>query len=82
MNTSSCSEHGRIVRALDVERPAFLTRVEALIKEEERAKTEEEVRVQQKIQQMGVCPMNYQWLKVSGGWQCAGGGHFLPEGAV
>lgn len=65
--------------ALDMQKPAFLSKVEQLIEMRQRQKDEMEMQVQQKIAQMGVCMMNYRWLKVPGGWRCAGGSHFLSD---
>jgi hypothetical protein len=47
--------------------------------EEERR---EEAKVQQKIRQMGLCVAGFKWLKVSGGYRCAGGMHFLSNGQL
>jgi len=47
--------------------------------EEERR---EEAKVQQKIRHMGLCVAGFKWLKVSGGYMCAGGGHFLSNGQL
>ena len=47
--------------------------------EEERR---EEAKVQQKIRQMGQCVAGFKWLKVSGGYRCAGGSHFLSNGQL
>jgi len=61
------------------------------LEEEKKAieKSEEDSRIQQEIQQeakvqakcklMGLCPMNFIWLPITGGYQCAGGSHFLTN---
>eukprot|EP00835_Amoeboradix_gromovi_P005137 NODE_456_length_8237_cov_0.078398.p1 type:complete len:1249 gc:universal NODE_456_length_8237_cov_0.078398:3034-6780(+) len=36
-----------------------------------------EVRAQEKIRELGVCPANFVWIKQSGGYRCAGGSHFI-----
>lgn len=30
-------------------------------------------------QAIGGCPMGFAWIKCTGGWQCAGGSHFVSE---
>ncbi|KAF8553248.1 P-loop containing nucleoside triphosphate hydrolase protein [Imleria badia] len=50
--------------------------------QEEEAKRQQEQEVQRKIQFMGVCPMNFPWVKVGGGYQCTGGTHFLSDGQL
>lgn len=72
----------QVITALDLQKPAFLAKVEQLIEMRQRQQDEMEMKMQQKIAQMGVCPMNFQWLKVPGGWRCAGGSHYLSEGQV
>jgi hypothetical protein len=56
-----------------------LSKIELLIKAREKALEEAEIKIQQKIMQMGVCPMGYNWLKEGSGWSCAGGSHFLTD---
>ena len=36
-----------------------------------------EAKAQQKLRQMGVCPVGYRWIKQVGGYRCAGGLHFV-----
>ncbi|KAI9773258.1 MAG: hypothetical protein M1839_002170 [Geoglossum umbratile] len=43
---------------------------------------QEEVRVQTKLRDMGVCPAGYQWIKQAGGYRCAGGSHFVTNGQL
>lgn len=47
--------------------------------EEEKQK---EMVIQQKIQQMGVCVQGFQWIKIPGGYRCAGGMHYLSDGQL
>ncbi|KAI5777897.1 P-loop containing nucleoside triphosphate hydrolase protein [Geopyxis carbonaria] len=49
-------------------------RLEAV--EKERA---EERRVQAKLRKMGVCVAGFKWVKMQGGWRCAGGAHFVTD---
>ena len=65
-----------------MQRPQLLTSVETLIKERERAKTAEESAVQRKLKAVGRCPMDFEWLRVEGGWRCAGGGHYMTDADV
>lgn len=45
-------------------------------------KQKREEQVQAKLQQMGVCCAGYQWIKQSGGYRCAAGGHFISNGQL
>jgi hypothetical protein len=51
----------------------------AAVLEEEKAKRREEARIQQKLQQMGVCVAGFTWIKQSTGYRCAGGSHFISH---
>jgi DNA polymerase III delta prime subunit len=64
-------------KATDAAREAIVKR---LLEAEERRKKEEAVR--QKLKEMGVCPMGYDWIKQSGGWRCAGGSHWMGDGQL
>ncbi|KAH8103941.1 P-loop containing nucleoside triphosphate hydrolase protein [Cristinia sonorae] len=46
--------------------------------EAERKMKEREVKAQQRLRQMGVCPMGYQWINRGSYYQCAGGAHTVP----
>lgn len=54
--------------------------VRELIEEEERRKEEEEAR--KKLETQGLCPAGFHWIRQEGGWRCAGGSHFVTEGAL
>lgn len=51
-------------------------RLKKLMEERQRAQQQER-KAQEKLRQMGVCPVGYQWIKQSGGYRCAGGSHFV-----
>jgi hypothetical protein len=68
-----------IRRALDPQKGPFLEKVLKLIEEMDKKKSEEEKRIQEKIKKLGRCPMDFEWIKVEGGYQCAGGSHFLND---
>ena len=48
-------------------------------KEVERQKTEEEERIQAKLQIIGNCPMGFAWIKCQCGYRCAGGAHQVSD---
>lgn len=41
------------------------------------AERQRALEVQRRIRSMGVCPMNFAWLPVGGGYRCSAGGHYL-----
>jgi hypothetical protein len=53
--------------------------VKEALKEISRKKTAEERKMQEKIKRIGKCPMNFDWIKCSGGYRCAGGSHFVSD---
>lgn len=56
--------------------------VKEAIKEISRKKSAEETKKQEKIRLMGKCPMDFDWIKCSGGYRCAGGSHFVSDSEV
>ncbi len=48
------------------------------IQEQER----KNMRMQKKLKRMGRCVAGYEWIKVSKGWRCAGGAHFVSDGEL
>lgn len=41
-----------------------------------------EALVQQKLREIGVCVQGYRWIKLSGGYRCAGGSHWVSDAQV
>ncbi|KFH44801.1 Stage V sporulation protein K-like protein [Hapsidospora chrysogenum ATCC 11550] len=54
--------------------------VKELVEEEERRKREAEMR--KKLELGGRCPVGYHWIRQQGGWRCAGGSHYVPDGEM
>lgn len=48
-------------------------------REAERQRQEREARAQQKLREMGVCPVGYQWIKMGSLYRCAGGAHIVSD---
>jgi len=44
---------------------------------EAEAARKQEVRAQEKLRLMGICPAGFRWIKQSGGYRCTAGGHFV-----
>lgn len=77
-----------IKRKLEEQR---LKRLAAAIEREKRARALEaqrqkeieekkkEQKAQEKLRQMGVCPVGYRWIKQAGGYRCAGGSHWVTD---
>lgn len=64
-------------RASEAERDKIVKR---LVEEERRRKEEEAMRL--KLEQMGVCPVGYSWIKQASGYRCAGGSHYMSDADV
>lgn len=45
--------------------------------EEADAARKQEVKAQEKLRCMGICPAGFRWIKQSGGYRCSAGGHFV-----
>lgn len=52
------------------------------IRDDAERKRREEVQVQSKLRKMGVCVAGFRWIKQAGGYRCAGGSHFVSNGAL
>ncbi len=48
-------------------------------KEERKRKEEERQRKMEKLRTVGSCPAGFQWLKISSGYRCAGGSHYVSQ---
>ncbi|KXX80997.1 Helicase required for RNAi-mediated heterochromatin assembly 1 [Madurella mycetomatis] len=61
-------------KATEAAREKIITR----LLEEKKRREKEEV-AKKKLEQMGVCPMGYRWIKQRGGYRCAGGSHWMSD---
>ncbi|KAI1339484.1 P-loop containing nucleoside triphosphate hydrolase protein [Xylariaceae sp. FL0016] len=74
-------EYQRLLKAKDQAREEDRERlVRKILEEEHKRKVEAEKR--QKLMQMGVCPVGYQWIKQDSGYRCAGGSHYMSSDQV
>jgi hypothetical protein len=79
---TGCSDMANIRAVLDRQKHGLLARMEAIIEQRMRQKTKEEKKMQEKLKRIGRCPMEFEWLKVEGGWRCAGGSHFCTDAQI
>ena len=70
-------EKQKALVALKARREAEERRRKAL-EEAERKRRQEEA-IQKKLQNLGVCPMGYRWIKQNNGYRCTGGSHFISN---
>ena len=70
------------VEGMNTQRSQLLSKVKVAIEEQRRIKSEEEAKLQAKIQSIGRCPAGFAWDKVDGGWRCQGGSHFVDNASV
>ena len=70
-------EKQKALAALKARREAEERRRKAL-EEAERKRRQEEA-VQKKLQDLGVCPMGFRWIKQYDGYRCTGGSHFISN---
>ncbi|KAJ4366237.1 hypothetical protein N0V83_007873 [Neocucurbitaria cava] len=82
MEQAAADEQERRVR--EAERVA--AQLERRRKDQELAAIEREREMekerQKKLRVMGPCPMGFMWIKQYGGYRCAGGSHWLGDGAL
>lgn len=69
----------QVSSALQKQLPGLLVKVRAILRQMEEAKTAEEARKQEKLWKMGLCCLGFDWLKVEGGYRCAGGSHYCSD---
>ncbi|KAF2737120.1 P-loop containing nucleoside triphosphate hydrolase protein [Polyplosphaeria fusca] len=62
------------MRQAEIERRRQKAILEAIEREREK-----EREAQKKIQMMGPCPMDFAWIKQTGGYRCAGGSHWMSD---
>ena len=79
---TGCSDIAKIRAVLDRQKDGLLARMGAIIEQRMRQKTQEEKKMQEKLKRIGRCPMEFEWLKVEGGWRCAGGSHFCTDAQI
>ncbi|KAL4256309.1 CbxX/CfxQ family protein [Pleurotus pulmonarius] len=48
-------------------------------REQERKRKQEEQKAQEKLREMGICPMGYRWIRCGDGWRCSAGGHYVSR---
>ena len=41
-----------------------------------------EAEMRKKLELEGRCPVGYHWIRQQGGWRCAGGSHYVPDGEM
>ena len=68
----------KIRAVLDQQKHELLARMEAIIEQRKKHQSEEEKKIQEKLKRIGRCPMDFEWLKVEGGYRCAGS-HFFAR---
>jgi len=67
-------EKAKVAHAEKLERMKREFTAEQLREEQRKAQA-----IQEKIRQIVPCPMGFAWLKVGGGWRCAGGSHYVSD---
>ncbi len=79
---TGCSDMAKIRAVLDRQKDGLLARMGAIIEQRMRQKPQEDKKMQEKLKHIGRCPMDFEWLKVEGGWRCAGGSHFCTDAQI
>ncbi|KAG1726612.1 uncharacterized protein EDB91DRAFT_1239622 [Suillus paluster] len=71
-----------VIQRREAEMQAAMERAAATLvrmHQEQERKKHEEVRIQQKLRNLGVCIQGYAWIKQASGYHCAGGYHFISD---
>lgn len=65
----------------ELERRAIEDEADRILKqrEQEQQRRKQEQKAQQKLRDMGVCPVGYRWNKQASGYRCAGGSHYVSN---
>jgi SpoVK/Ycf46/Vps4 family AAA+-type ATPase len=71
-----------VTSALRRQIPGLLMKVRLILRQMEVERTEEEMRKQEKLRKIGKCWLGFVWLKVEGGYRCAGGSHYCSDAEV
>ena len=79
MSKTCITDKNVIIEGIEMDRADLLQRMKKLVIQMKKEKSEKERRIQEKCRVMGMCCMGYEWLKIDGGYQCAGGSHFLND---
>jgi len=66
---TGCSDVPKLKKMLLSQRQQVLEKLKFSIKESNRAKSEEEKKVQTALAEIGLCCMGYEWLKTTGGYR-------------
>lgn len=63
----------------ELERRAIEDNLDKLQKQREREqeRRKHEQKAQQKLRDMGACPVGFHWIKQASGYRCAGGSHYV-----
>jgi len=73
----AAEEQAEKERAAEIER---LQKIQEFEKADKlRIEQEKEEQLQRELQEMGNCSMGFRWLRVDGGYRCAGGSHFMND---
>ena len=79
MSKTCITDKNEIIAGIETDRADLLQRMKKLVAQMKKEKSEREKRIQEKCRTMGQCCMGYEWLKIDGGYQCAGGSHFMND---
>lgn len=65
----------------ELERRAIEDEADRILKqrEQEQQRRKQEQKAQQKLRDMGVCPVGFRWIKQASGYRCAGGSHYVSN---